>query len=260
MRTRRFLALFVLGLIGVLSLLPVAIDAIARTTLPAGAPPRPVIVLLSLLQPTILLAAAVAIGLRFAPRLGLRSFVVETAERGAPVWPALRRDVPLAIALGAVAMVIVVLLDLAVRPFMGDAWRHLDETQGRLAGPVAALIMGMLYGGMTEEILLRWGMLSLFAWIGWRFGSRTADGGVRPHVMWIAILAAAVLFGVGHLPAVRTMVPLTPVVVARTVLLNALAGIVFGWLFWRRSLEAAMIAHATGHVVLFVAKIIGGGR
>jgi hypothetical protein len=30
----------------------------------------------------------------------------------------------------------------------------------------------------------------------------------------------------------------------------------FGWLFWRRSLEAAMIAHATSHVVLFVARLV----
>jgi hypothetical protein len=51
------------------------------------------------------------------------------------------------------------------------------------------------------------------------------------------------------LPAVRAMVPFTPVVVTRTVLLNAIAGVAFGWLFWRRSLEAAMIADATGHVV-----------
>jgi membrane protease YdiL (CAAX protease family) len=38
----------------------------------------------------------------------------------------------------------------------------------------------------------------------------------------------------------------------RTVLLNALGGVLFGWLFWRRSLEVAMVAHAAFHVGLFV--------
>jgi membrane protease YdiL (CAAX protease family) len=43
-----------------------------------------------------------------------------------------------------------------------------------------------------------------------------------------------------------------PFVIARTIAGNALFGIVFGWLFWRRSLEAAMIAHATGHLTLTI--------
>jgi membrane protease YdiL (CAAX protease family) len=38
--------------------------------------------------------------------------------------------------------------------------------------------------------------------------------------------------------------------VARTVLLNAVVGVLFGWLYWRRSLEAAMVAHAAFHLPL----------
>lgn len=222
MRRRQFFALFALGFLGVLSLLPVAIPAIARMPLPAKAPPRTAVILLSLLQPAILLAVAVAIGLRFAPRLGFRSYVVEAAAGGGPVWPVLRRDAPLAVGVGAAVMLIVVALDVAFRPFMGDAWRQLEQTQDA-ANPFTALAMGMLYGGIAEEILLRWGMMSLFAWLGWRFVGRTGGGAPRPAIVWAAILASAILFGVGHLPAVRAMVPLTTVVVVRTVLLNALA-------------------------------------
>ena len=254
MRRHPFLALFALGFLGVLSLLPVSIPAIARMPLPAASPPRPVIVLLSLLQPTILVAVAVAVGLSFAPRLGFRSYVVDATMGRRPVWPGLRRDAPLAVAVGAAAMLVVVALDVPFRPFMGDAWQRFEQPQD-MASLVMALVMGMLYGGITEEILLRWGMLSFLAWLGWRFGRRTAADALRPSVAWIAIVLTAILFGVGHLPAVAAMAPLTPVVVVRTILLNALAGVAFGWLFWRRSLEAAMIAHATGHVVLFVVKL-----
>lgn len=255
MRRRPFLSLFALGFLGVLSLLPASIPAIARMPLPADSPPRPVIVLLSILQPTILVAVAVAVGLSFAPRLGFRSYVVEAAMGRGQVWPALRPDAPLALAVGAAAMVMVVALDVAFRPFMGDAWQRFEQPQDTVT-LAAALVMGMLYGGVTEEILLRWGMLSFLAWLGWRFGGKTDEGVLRPSVAWIAIVVTAILFGVGHLPAVSAMVPLTQVVVVRTVLLNALAGVAFGWLFWRRSLEAAMIAHATGHVVLFVVKLV----
>ena len=62
----------------------------------------------------------------------------------------------------------------------------------------------------------------------------------------------AVLFGLGHLPATAAMVPLTTLVVARALVLNGLAGVVFGWLYWRRDLLAAMVAHFSADIVLHV--------
>jgi membrane protease YdiL (CAAX protease family) len=52
------------------------------------------------------------------------------------------------------------------------------------------------------------------------------------------------------------LVALSPVIVARTVLLNAIAGVAFGWLFWRRSLEAAMVAHASSNMLLFLVNLV----
>jgi membrane protease YdiL (CAAX protease family) len=43
------------------------------------------------------------------------------------------------------------------------------------------------------------------------------------------------------------------VVVGRTILVNAAAGLVFGWLYWRRGLEVAMLAHFSADLVLHVA-------
>lgn len=85
------------------------------------------------------------------------------------------------------------------------------------------------------------------------------QGRGRPHpaIVWGAIVLAAILFGVGHLGVVSAQLPLTPALVVRTVVLNAVAGGVFGWLFWKRSLEAAMIAHASGHVVFTLAAWAG---
>ena len=74
--------------------------------------------------------------------------------------------------------------------------------------------------------------------------------------MWPAIVISAVLFGVGHLPALGQSVDLTPALIIRTVLLNAIAGILLGWLYWRRSLEAAMIAHTTFHVPLLILSLV----
>jgi membrane protease YdiL (CAAX protease family) len=94
-------------------------------------------------------------------------------------------------------------------------------------------------------------LVTFVAWLGWRLAGRRAAG-PGPAVMWTAIAVAALLFGAGHLLALGMLVPLTAALVLRTVLLNALAGLVYGWLYWRRSLEAAMVAHATAHVVFSV--------
>ena len=258
MRRRAFWALFGLGFVGVLGIIPTLVQLLRSKPLPPEAPKLPfgAIVALSLVQPTLLLAAGVAIGLRLAPRLGLRSHVVERLGGGPAVWPAVRREAPLAAAIGLAQMAVTLLLDLAFKPVMGAAWRRLEEGEDPMGGPVTGLIAGLLYGGITEELMLRWGVMSLLAWLVWRLGGGGAEARPRASVLWAAVLASALLFGLGHLPAVSTLVPLTRVIVARTVLLNAIAGVAFGWLFWRRSLEAAMIAHATSHVVLFIGRLV----
>ena len=71
-------------------------------------------------------------------------------------------------------------------------------------------------------------------------------------VEWAAIVVTALVFGIGHLPATAAVLPLTPLVVARALLLNGLGGLLFGWLYWRRGLLAAMLAHFSADVVLHV--------
>jgi membrane protease YdiL (CAAX protease family) len=39
-----------------------------------------------------------------------------------------------------------------------------------------------------------------------------------------------------------------PWLLGRSLVWNTLLGGVYGWLFWKRSLEAAMLAHASTHV------------
>jgi hypothetical protein len=258
MRRRQFWALFALGFVGVLSLIPVVAKMVERTPLPPEAPKLPfgVIVALSLVQPTLLLAAGVAIGLRLAPRLELRSYFADAVVGSTSVWRALRPQVPLAVALGVAQTLVVWPIEVAFRPYMGEAWRRLEQDDAAMGGPGTQLVAGLLYGGISEELMIRWGLMSLLAWLIWRFGGGGTDAPPRASVMRVAIIATAVVFGLGHLPAASALVPLNAVIVVRTVLLNAIAGVAFGWLFWRRSLEAAMVAHASSHIAIFVINLV----
>ncbi len=249
---RRFLALFGLGMVGVLAL-PLIILPQAEQLLAAspGVELSPTaIALLSLINPTILLAIGVAIGVRLAPALGLRSYLDERVAFGAPILRRLTADLPKALSLGVVGGIVLILLDLGFQPLL-DAGPG-AVTEGR---DWRTTLLGLLYGGITEELLMRWGLMSLLAWLGWRIAGRRGE---RPGdtVMWAAVLIAAVLFGVGHLPALAATTPLTPLLIVRTVGLNAIGGVLFGWLFWRRSLEAAMVAHGAFHLTFTAASWI----
>ena len=72
-------------------------------------------------------------------------------------------------------------------------------------------------------------------------------------VLWVANILAAVLFGVGHLPTATAIgLPMTGLLVTQIIVLNGLAGLAFGWLYWRYGLESAMLAHFSADIVLHV--------
>jgi membrane protease YdiL (CAAX protease family) len=73
-----------------------------------------------------------------------------------------------------------------------------------------------------------------------------------PAVFWTANLVVALLFGASHLPAAVLTVPLTVSLILYVFVLNGVASMVFGYLFWRSGLEAAMVAHFFADLILQV--------
>ena len=72
-------------------------------------------------------------------------------------------------------------------------------------------------------------------------------------MFWIANIIAAIIFGLGHLPATAAVgARLDFFVVTRAIVLNGIGGIAFGWLYFRKGLESAMIAHFSADIVLHV--------
>ena len=193
-------------------------------------------------------------GLFFAGRVGLTTPILESATRGEPVADKIRAILPLSITLGVIATLI--LLGLELFYFQPAMVKELGNSASALklqtSQPSAWKgFLASFYGGIAEEILLRLFVMSLLVWLG-RFISKTVEGKPTAGVIWVANILAAILFGLGHLPAVSTLVPISYLVIARTVVLNGLLGVVFGWLYWKRGLEAAMLSHFTADIVLHV--------
>lgn len=254
---RRFLALYALALIGVVGLMPGLLSTLSGLLTRPGVSTTMsplTLALLSLIQPAILAAIATAVGVALTPKLGLRSHIVEAAAGVPDAWGGFRREIAPALIVAAVGVALVLGLDAATRSLVPAPVNIPAGQEGRTLG---LTITGVLYGGIVEEILLRWGLMTLLAWLLWRLFQR-GQGTPRAWIMWVAIVASALLFGAGHLPAAAVLYGgLTPPVIVRIVGLNSVLGIGFGWLFWRYSLEAAMLSHASWHVITSLVAWIG---
>jgi len=187
----------------------------------------------------VLIAIAAIAGAEFAPRVGLVTAIIDAALTGQAFLTRARSVVALAIGLGVVTALAVVALDVVVfAPLV-------PETKALPARPLWTGALAALYGGLAEETLWRYGAMSFLVWLFTKFvRGRTA--------YWTAIVGASVVFGLAHLPATDALVPLTALVVTRTMILVGLAGVAFGWLYWRRGLEAAMIAHGIATLIVHV--------
>jgi hypothetical protein len=243
--------LFSLGLVGVIALGVFFVPTL-REVPELASLSFPVLVAIASANSVILLAVFVTIGAVTAPRIGLRSHLYSWATGADPEWHEFRESLGIAVVLGAVSFVVIVILDAAFAPFLTLDTGDLVSDAESLRALAESVPMRLFYGGVTEELLLRWGVMSPLAWGIWRARARFGSTADRPSkgTMWAAIALTAVLFGLGHLPALAATFELTTLLVTRTVLLNAVVGMGLGWLYWRHSLETAMVAHATFHVVL----------
>jgi membrane protease YdiL (CAAX protease family) len=244
-RLRLGLVLWAAGMVG--SVLITAIvqpQLLAQVQKPLPAPVW-VISLAGLAQGALVLALAVWTGVRLAPSVGLRALAFEAVVTGRPVGPALRSQLLPGLMAGALAGTFL----LTVFRYAPDG---VAELQDRFIIPIVARV---LYGGVTEELLLRWGLMTALAWLAWRFLQRR-QGPVRAGFVWLAIAVSALLFAAGHLPAASVLLGTLDVPVVSFVIgVNTVFGLLFGYLYWRHGLESAMLAHAMTHLVSFVATL-----
>ncbi len=216
---------------------PGIIALVLLLTPPAGIPRA-----LLAVNPVIMLLAMALIGAWAAPKAGLKSFFV----LGSPLN---RSSLTRMALLGTLAGAILTLADHA----SSGIWR----ADGALAPQSLAegagwqqLILGVTYGGMTEEILMRFGLMSVLL-----LGLSKLLPRLTAAV--VAIILSAALFAVGHLPAlVAAQIPLEPALLIRILFLNGVLGAWFGWVFYSTDLESAIKAHAGFHFGAFLTGML----
>ncbi|AHE66166.1 CPBP family intramembrane metalloprotease [Legionella oakridgensis] len=102
----------------------------------------------------------------------------------------------------------------------------------------------MLYGGVVEELLGRWGLMNLMAFFAILFSGQRG-----PLIFWSAILISGGMYTLGHIPAyLAAGCQPTHRFFYSLVLLQGWQAILFGLLFWHYGLLFAIIAHMLFHL------------
>lgn len=235
-----FFILLTLSLISVICIFPYVLtiqgEIIAKLEIPIG-----LMILAQFIQSIILFAIVIFLGLFFTKKIAFRLPLIEAIVDKRDYQKILKNILGTSILLGCVVGVIIYVLD----PIFTLQGATISTHQS--VAPVWQTLLAAVYGGVTEEILMRLFLMALLVWLGMKLFKKTKPTSAG---IVVAIVIAAVVFGLGHLPITAAVTEITPLVVGRAIVLNGVGGIVFGWLFWKKGFESAVIAHFTADVVL----------
>jgi hypothetical protein len=197
------------------------------------------------------LAAALAVSgaiLGWSAGLGapLLDALLHGRPAGAPAWRALASGVASGFALGAAMLLALRVLLIPAMPALGA------RLAAEVSLPASTRWLIAFDAAVLEELLYRLflvsGLVVALRRLSTRPGRLSPEGTIR-----IAVAVSALLFAAAHLPRWTQITGGAPwLVLAAVLLLNAIGGAVFGIVYVRRGIEAAMLAHFAADVVLHV--------
>lgn len=152
-----------------------------------------------------------------------------------------KRAMALAVAMGLISACNAVLLDITAGAMLPQATIPITSLWQLSLASVGASI--------NEEILCRLGFMTFLVWLLTTITHRREPVAA---FMWFGIVLSALGFASLHLPqAIRfhghPTMPLFVLVFGG----NGIPGFLFGWLFWKKGIVAAMIAHFTADILIY---------
>ena len=202
------------------------------------------LVLPSLVVLFVITVPLAALGLRLGRKIGLGTSLLQGLVSGDPAArKQLRDDAVLAflwgLAIGAFLWVLRIVL-LTYLPDDLPALGHRGIVGGLMVSTSAAI---------GEEVWMRLGVMTIVAWMLCKLAKRD---GISVSIAWTAIVISAFAFGLIHLPQLAANDAANAIGITATMFGNMLGALLFGWLYWKRSLLAAIVAHFSVDLVLHV--------
>ncbi|MHB9295513.1 hypothetical protein PilKf_01259 [Pillotina sp. SPG140] len=236
-RTRLFFILWGAATIATLLILPYVLNVQSELLKKSGISFQ-VLMLSAILQGVIAFGVSSFFGLLLAEKTGfqlplLNNWLEHKKDN-------LGRTVVLSIILGIIAGVSISILDKLIFP---------QSVLSSIKVPLWQRALACFYGGIAEEIIMRLFLVSLVVFIIKKIFKIKKYNSL---VVWVAIIIISILFGLGHLPITSAVVEITPIIIIRAIVLNGIGGVIFGWLYWKKGFEFAIISHFSADVVLHI--------
>ena len=240
------LTLFILGLLGVLTMLTVTVplDSFPKEVLEKISPEA--LKFLVLINPTILLLIAVVVGTLLYDKVGFSVPTISSILKIEQPKIKLNDQIKFGVLIGLVTGILITVIHLIFKSSIPQEFIDLGNKIN------ITIIARFGYGGFTEELLMRFGFMTLVVWIIFKITKNPGNS-----TYWIGIILASILFAVGHFPVVFAAVTNPTIALLTYVLIgNFIAGLFFGWLYWKKGLESAFVGHIFAHVAMIIGELI----
>jgi hypothetical protein len=241
---KTMLVLIILGGLGYSLGLPYRLEAAGETNVPL------LDILLSILIDTAITGIVVVFGYLFARPVGLGAPIIKAKIEGESASERVKSILKIAPLLGVLSGLAVLVLDIFVFVPLLTGTVTPTATYPSLGSRVLAIF----YGGFFEEILVRLLIMSFFVWFFWKL-TRSDNATSHPWIYWLGLMLAAVLLGALHLSLSFAIYGVSALVVIRALALNLIPGLVFGWLYWKKGIEAAMVSHMCADFIIHVVLV-----
>jgi Type II CAAX prenyl endopeptidase Rce1-like len=249
------IALSLVSIVGCILVVPFSADLLGQTeTQPFVKALMPIIMTIEVVIESVLSLLMILLGLGLGRSLGLVWPPLDGWDSGTDRSRRFRWALVLATVLGVISGAAIIGLGHAMDPLLKS-----DKPITMPSWWVC--LIASLGAGIREEVWLRLGVMTFFVWVGVKLTRRTAPDAVT---IWAANLLACVLFGAMHLPQAFAFFGVQAPLVAYVLIANGVPGLVFGWLYWRKGIIAAMVSHAVADIVTkvvypLVSELMKGG-
>ena len=235
-----FVWLFLTGLLGSLIGVPYTI-AVLMDPAVGGPVDLPMVWLSAIGEAILFLAPASAVGIWLGKQVGvgpklLSIFVTQTSVN----WKTLRSHFYAGLIVGLVLGVVGSIQNTLPKGALGAG---LDNPS------TFEYLLRCMSAAITEEILFRLGLVTLFVWIIRKILKKPA---LHVLALWIGSLVSSLLFAGAHLPHLLAFGSAGSSLVLIIVGFSTATGLVMSWLYIRYGLVSAMIAHFIGDAFVYV--------
>ncbi|WP_368653647.1 CPBP family glutamic-type intramembrane protease [Ornithinibacillus sp. 4-3] len=128
------------------------------------------------------------------------------------------------------------------KPLLGKAFYKIEKHRNSIG-----IVNRILYASVVEELIFRWGIMSLLLWATQSFLTEGIS-------VWISIVVSSLIFTLAHYQG-SSVAGKSFTLYSYIFIGNMLVGIICGWQFYNNGILAAILVHMCFHLILYPFEI-----